>query len=172
MDTNQAIRTESVAVDDEPGANRGRRLIAASAVIVLLGVIAVAVLVGQRGNGDGAAGDVASGMTQRVEGGNVTVAATWQGLAGGPVFDVVLDTHSVDLDAIDLQQLAVLRVDGVEIQPVSWEAPKGGHHREGTLAFPETYADGRTLIGADTTSVELVIRDVAGVAERTYQWNP
>ena len=172
MDTTQAIRNESVAVDDGPGANRGRRLIAVSAVIVLIGAIVVAVVVGQRGDGDGSAGDVASGTTQRVEGGNVTVAATWKGLAGGPVFDIALDTHSVDLDGIDLLQLAVLRVDGVEVQPVSWDAPKGGHHREGTLAFPEKSADGRTLIGADTTSVELVIRDVAGVAERAYQWNP
>jgi len=172
MDTTHAIRNDSVAVDDEPGARRGRRLIAVSAVIVLLGVIVVAVVVGQRGDGEGAAGDVASGITQRVEGGNVTVAATWQGLASGPVFDIALDTHTIDLDAIDLKQLAVLRVDGVEIQPVSWDAPKGGHHREGMLAFPETSTDGRLLIGTDTTSVELVIRDVAGVAERTYQWNP
>lgn len=172
MDITHAIRNESVAVDSEPGANRGRRLLAVSAVIVLLGVVFVAVVVGQRDDGAGSAGDVANGMTQQVEGGNVTVAATWQGLAGGPVFDVVLDTHSVDLDGIDLLQLAVLRVDGIEVQPVSWDAPKGGHHRVGTLAFPETSTDGRTLIGVDTTSVELVIRDVAGVAERTYQWNP
>lgn len=172
MDTTQAMQNESVAAGDEPAANRGRRLIAVSAVIVLLGAAVIAVIAGQWGNSDGSAGAVSGGETQRVEGGNVTVAASWQGLASGPVFDVVLDTHSVDLDAIDLRQLAVLRVDGVEVQPASWDAPKGGHHREGTLAFPDTSTDGRALIGADTISVELVIRDVAGVAERTYQWNP
>ena len=83
-----------------------------------------------------------------------------------------MDTHAVDLDGFDLKQLAVLRVDGREIQPAGWDAPKGGHHRSGTLSFPATGSDGRPLITADTRSIELLIRDVAGVPERVFVWRP
>jgi hypothetical protein len=69
----------------------------------------------------------------------VTIAVTWQGAEAGPVFNVALDTHSVDLDAVDLSKAAMLRTDpGVQVRPVGWDAPKGGHHRSGTLAFPTT----------------------------------
>ncbi len=109
--------------------------------------------------------------TQTSEGGQVTVVVTWQGRQAGPVFSVTLDTHSVDLDSLDLGQLAVLRTDtGVEVRPSGWDAPNGGHHRSGTLAFPASGPDGRPLLGEGTRSVELAIRDVAGVPERTFQW--
>jgi hypothetical protein len=114
--------------------------------------------------------DKASDATRVNEGGQVTIKATWNRASATPIFDVVMDTHAVDLDGYDLGQLAVLRVNGREIQPVSWEAPKGGHHRQGTLSFPATASDGTPLIGADTSAVELIIRDVAGVPERVFQW--
>jgi hypothetical protein len=73
-------------------------------------------------------------ITQTNEGGQVTIKTTWQGRGAGPVFAVVMDTHAVDLDGYDLKQLAVLRTDdGREVQPIGWDAPKGGHHRSGTL---------------------------------------
>ncbi len=82
-----------------------------------------------------------------------------------------MDTHVVNLDGYDLKQLAVLRTDqGQEIQPVSWNAPTGGHHRSGTLTFPATLADGTPLIGSNTRNIELVIRNVGGVPERTLKW--
>jgi len=113
----------------------------------------------------------ASDQTQANSDGQVTVKATWQGRAAGPVFTVALDTHAVALDGYDLQQLATLRVDGGQtVQPVAWDAPKGGHHRSGTLTFPATAADGSPLIRASTRTVELVIRDIAGVPERVLRW--
>jgi hypothetical protein len=113
------------------------------------------------------------GATQTNEGGQVTVKATWSGLTAGPVFDIIMDTHAVDLDSYDLTQLAVLRVDGtLEVRPASWDAPKGGHHRKGTLAFPTTAADGRALVGPGTRTVEIIVRDVAGVPERIFRWTP
>jgi hypothetical protein len=82
-----------------------------------------------------------------------------------------MNTHAVDLDDYDLKQLAVLRIDGgQEIRPISWEAPKGGHHRSGTLTFPATDADGRPLIASSTRTIELVIRNVADVPERVFSW--
>ncbi len=110
-------------------------------------------------------------MTQTNEGGQVTIKVTWQGRSAGPVFNVAMDTHAVDLDGYDLRQLAGLRTDqGQEIQPTRWDAPTGGHHRSGTLSFPTALADGTPLIGANTRSLELVIRNVAGVSERTFRW--
>jgi hypothetical protein len=106
------------------------------------------------------------------EGGQVTVKATWAEPSAGPVFTIVMDTHAVDLDGYDLAQLAVLRVDGgPDLAPVRWDAPAGGHHREGTLTFPREQG-GKPVIGAQTRRIELIIRDVAGVPERVLTWQP
>ncbi len=118
------------------------------------------------------AAPASGGATQTNEGGQVTVKATWKGVSTGPVFDIVMDTHAVDLDGFDLKQLAMLRVDGREIQPAGWDAPKGGHHRSGTLSFSATGSDGRRLLTADTRSIELIIRDIAGVPDRVFLWRP
>lgn len=120
----------------------------------------------------GSATALSSAMMQTNEDGQVTVKAIWQGPSARPVFTVVMDTHAVDLDGYDLKELATLRIDGErEVQPVSWDAPKGGHHREGTLAFPAT-ADGRPLIVPSTRTIELVIRDLASDSERVFRWTP
>jgi len=116
---------------------------------------------------------LSAGTIQTSEGGQVTIAATWQGNSAGPIFQVAMNTHAVDLDGYDLKQLAALRVDGgPEVQPTNWEAPKGGHHRSGTLTFPATRTDGTPLIGPDAHTIELVIRDIAGVSERVFTWRP
>ena len=116
------------------------------------------------------AGASSPGTTLTNEGGMVTVFATWAGPTAGPVFKIVLDTHSVDLDTYDLAKLAVLRVDGREVAATVWDAPKGGHHRSGDLVFPTSGADGAPTIGASAKAVEIVVRDVAGVPERTFRW--
>ena len=60
------------------------------------------------------------------------------------VFAVAMDTHSVDLDGYDLSTLVVLQTgDGRETMPVSWDAPKGGHHRKGKLVFSDNAAANR-----------------------------
>ncbi len=112
-----------------------------------------------------------AGATQTSEGGQVTIAVTWEGPSAGLVFRVAMDTHSVNLDPYDLRELAVLRTDqGVEVRPSQWDAPPGGHHRAGTLAFPATASDGKPVLGPGARSVTLIIRDVGGVPERTFQW--
>jgi hypothetical protein len=111
------------------------------------------------------------GVTQTNEGGQVTVEATLQESGAAPIFNVAMNTHAVNLDGYDLNQLAVLRIDGGrEVQPASWEAPKGGHHRSGTLTFPADGTDGTPLIGPGTHMIELIIRDVSGVPERSFRW--
>ena len=104
-------------------------------------------------------------------GGGVTVKVSRLEAADAVAFKVVLDTHSVNLDTYDLGQLAVLRTpSGEEIAPLGWEAPAGGHHREGTLSVPAVAGDGSPLLQPDAGPVLLVIRDIAGVAERTFSW--
>jgi len=104
-------------------------------------------------------------------GGGVTVRVSRLDAADAIAFKVVLDTHSVNLDAYDLTQLAVLRTSsGEEITPLGWDAPAGGHHREGTLSFPSTASDGTVLYQPDGGQLVLVIRDIAGIAERAFGW--
>ncbi|KKR09756.1 MAG: hypothetical protein UT37_C0011G0013 [Parcubacteria group bacterium GW2011_GWA2_39_18] len=50
-------------------------------------------------------------------------------------FDIVMNTHSIELDQ-DLTKSAVLVDDqGKEHRPINWEGQIGGHHREGVLIF-------------------------------------
>lgn len=110
------------------------------------------------------------GPTQTSEGGGVTLKATWLEPRDRLEFKIVLDTHSVDLDGYDLRALATLRAEHVRsVSPIAWDAPKGGHHREGTLRFPARDAGGAGVYAADR-AYTLSIRDVAGVPLRTFTW--
>ena len=102
---------------------------------------------------------------QRSEDASITVVASWL-VTGTPALRVVMDTHSVDLDGFDLATLARVRIDGGPwVAPSAWDAPKGGHHREGTLAFAAM--DRASL---DTAKlIELEMRDIA-VPSRMLQW--
>ncbi|MBF6606320.1 MAG: hypothetical protein IVW53_12130 [Chloroflexi bacterium] len=114
----------------------------------------------------GVANPASVGMTKSSEGGQVTVEATWGGPAVGATFDIRLDTHSVDLDALDLAA-AVLRNDrGETLTARPWAAAKGGHHREGALTFGGDTP--RFLAGARWIELNLV--GVGTVPERTFRW--
>ncbi|MFP5343977.1 MAG: hypothetical protein ACLGIJ_13820 [Candidatus Limnocylindria bacterium] len=105
-------------------------------------------------------------MTRTSEGGRVTVVATWPGPDAGADFDITLDTHSVDLDALDLAE-AILRNDrGETLKARPWAAPNGGHHREGALTFDgdaPPFLDGARWI-------ELVLTGIGDLPERTLRW--
>lgn len=76
-------------------------------------------------------------------------------------FDVVMDTHSVELDQ-DMTKVAVLIDEqGKEYKALNWEGPAGGHHREGILTFIK--------ITPFPKSVELKISDIGGVV-RIFNW--
>jgi hypothetical protein len=116
---------------------------------------------------DGPSAPRSVGNTQRSEGGEVTVDATWTGPAAGATFDIKLDTHSVDLDALDLAD-AVLRNDsGETLTARPWDAPKGGHHREGVLEFE---GDAAGFLGG-ARWIELIISDVGELPERVLRWD-
>lgn len=96
--------------------------------------------------------------------GGVTVEATWLGVQddGRLAFRVALDTHSVDLAKFDLVTNAALRDDSArELAPSDWrDERRDSHHRSGVVRFPAPP-------GGTSARLTLVVRNLAGVAERT-----
>ncbi len=123
---------------------------------VLAGLLAV------HGNALAAAGSM---DTQTVSGGGVTVAVTYANRRRGeaPRFEVALNTHSVDLDGYDFNKLTVLRAEGKTYAPTKVENKGSGHHRRVALTFPK--------ITEGAKRVEVIIKDIAGVKERTFRWD-
>jgi hypothetical protein len=81
-----------------------------------------------------------------------------------PAFQVVLDTHSVNLDAYRFEEIVRLRNgQRAEVAPAAVEEGKGsGHRREATVRF--AWPDPRPK------SLGLVVKGVAGIPERVFQW--
>ena len=99
-------------------------------------------------------------------GGGVTAKVTYLNpdATDEPRYQVVLDTHSVNLDAYDLKGIAVLRDGNGNVYASTGVENKGsGHHREAIVSFSK--------LSQDAKRVELVIEDVAGVKERVIRWN-
>jgi hypothetical protein len=134
-------------------------------VKVLKFLLAAVVLVEFLGNSE-SFGAAASSATQTVAGGGVTAKVTYLNpkSSDDPQFQVMLDTHSVNLDAYDLKSITVLRDDtGKNYVPTAAENKGSGHHREVILVFAK--------VSSETKRLELVIMDVAGVKERSFRWN-
>lgn len=104
-------------------------------------------------------------LTKRDGQGPVTVVVTLAAApaVGAPVkVKVVLDTHSVGLDTIPLEQAVALRTpDGKDLAPTAVEAQGGGHHRSALLVFPPL---------AQAGPLRIVVKNVGGVAERSFVW--
>ncbi len=104
------------------------------------------------------------------EQGAVSVAVTPLDLAAAGAtidFQVVMNTHSVELD-MDLAGLATLETDGgLSLTPAAWDAASGGHHVSGVLSFPATVDGAPVLAGA--TRISLTIRGV-DAPERVFAW--
>ncbi len=110
--------------------------------------------------------DAQEGLTKRSQEGPVTVTLTLLAppVAGSPLkVKLVLDTHSVALDGIALEQAVAMRgPDGVDSAPIAVEQAKGsGHHREAVIVLPAATQAG---------PVHVVVKNVGGVAERRFTW--
>lgn len=105
-------------------------------------------------------------ISQVNEEANVLIEVTPKILENGkdPQFQIALNTHSVDL-SFDISKIAVLVDDkGNNYTDSNWNgSDPGGHHRNGILTFS------KSLI--DTKYIELIIKDVGGVAERKFRWS-
>jgi len=77
-------------------------------------------------------------------------------------FDVVMNTHSVELDQDIVEATILVDNPGEEYKPLRWEgAGPGGHHREGTLVFAP--------IKPYPQHLNLFIKDISGV-KRSFAW--
>ena len=106
------------------------------------------------------------GLTKRDRQGPVTVTVTLTAApaVGEPVnAKVVLDTHSVGLDGIAFDQAVAIRTyDGADLAPTAVERATGsGHHREAVLVFQPVASAG---------TLRIVVKNVGGVAERSFVW--
>lgn len=96
--------------------------------------------------------------------GEVSIEATPVVLEPGKEakFNVVFNTHSVELD-YDLLKLSSLSDDkGNKLAPISWSGGSGGHHLNGELVFPS--------ISAKAKSAQLIIANISGF-DRSFIWN-
>ncbi|MHC4103323.1 MAG: hypothetical protein ACYSR9_00175 [Planctomycetota bacterium] len=117
-------------------------------------------------------------LLKRNRGGAVTVEVTYmnpiQNVAAGKlVFEVEMNTHSVDLESYTIEKISLLRNDkGAVIQAQAWDKPEGGgHHRSGELVFSNTDDSGKPVVTSETKFIELVIKNLSGVKERIFRWN-
>jgi hypothetical protein len=125
----------------------------------------IALVGGVSGHGE-SFGALASDTTQTVSGGGVTAKVTYLNPKSNDEarFQVVLDTHSVDLDSYDLKALSSVRDGAGKVyQPIKVENKGSGHHRQVVLVFPKLVPGNKRL--------ELVIKDIAGVKERPFVWH-
>lgn len=84
------------------------------------------------------------------------------------VFEIAMNTHSVDL-SLDLAKLATLQADnGVTVEALDWSGGSG-HHVEGVLRLPADASDGRSVMDGASRLV-LTIRNV-DAQERTFEWD-
>ena len=86
-------------------------------------------------------------------------------LPGKPAkFEIRMNTHSGDLSQ-DLLAVCTLKdSSGREYRPINWDgSPPGGHHRSGVLEFSE--------LAEGAESITLVIREIANVPERVFNWS-
>ncbi len=130
---------------------------------IALGILTAAAVLAGSGRLDTVEAQI--GAKQSVRGGGVTVTVTpISEPADTPTFLVSLDTHSVDLDVYKFKEIVRLRDGrGAEVAPTAVkDAEGGGHHRRATLQFawPEP----------KPKSLEVVVKDVAGVPERVFRW--
>jgi len=78
-------------------------------------------------------------------------------------FEVTFTTHSGDLDIDPTKVISLSDDNGNNFQPTSWEGPgPGGHHISGNLTFD--------AIAPTPKFVELKIKDVGGIPERSFKW--
>ena len=79
-------------------------------------------------------------------------------------FEVQMNTHSEALEE-DMVAVSSLKDNAGRVyQATAWQGSEpGGHHREGVLEFPK--------LENNPESITLIIRKVANVPERTFEWS-
>ena len=134
--------------------------------LTVLGILVVAGAISWRGEALAASADTSNKLSQQVAGGGVTVIATLLGEQGeATAIRLALETHSGNLDGYKWETIATLHDDSGKTYPLQAveNASGGGHHRQAVLRFVK--------LGPGAKTIELVVKDVGGVKERTFRWN-
>jgi hypothetical protein len=88
-------------------------------------------------------------------------------------FELALNTHSVELSGYEVEKISYLRdEDGREYPALSgWLSPEdSGHHRSGIIRFAKNDPSGNPVLKPEARYLELVIKDLSGVAERIFRF--
>ena len=130
----------------------------------VLGVLGVLTGIG---NAPASAGPSSSGLTQQVNGNGVAVFATLlTEQAESTAIQLTLDTYFVNLVRYDVEEVATLRDDTGKSYPVTSVDRIGSglkpYFRHAVLRFPR--------VAPEATTIELVVKDGAGVPERVFRW--
>jgi len=115
-------------------------------------------------NGSTEDGKVAVTVTLLTEGNSDDFEANGLDLDSQYAFYVEMNTHSVDIVGYKMEEISFLRYGTKTLKASSWRsATEGGtHHRNGFLLFSKN---------SDVKKLELVIKGIAGVAEREFKWS-
>jgi hypothetical protein len=119
-------------------------------------------------NAGGQAAEVAIALpaeTRQDAQASVTVEVTPAGGTSGTlIFDVSMNTHSVEL-GYDMTKIATLTDDQGRNYPAkSWDGASGGHHRQGSLTL-------EVPTGAAPKSLELNLAGIGGAPTRPFKWD-
>lgn len=109
-----------------------------------------------------------SGIETKENGeGSLSVAVTPDSLESREAvwnFQIALNTHSGSIDTDLVSATYLIDDKGNVYKPISWDgAAPGGHHRSGVLKF--------NPISPRPKSIELKIKDVGGISERSFKWD-
>jgi hypothetical protein len=80
---------------------------------------------------------------------------------GKILFDIYVNTHSVDLSQFDLKKITSLKYKDKSISPVSVPSLRG-HHSSGEIVFE---------IDEMPDSFSVIIKDIPKVEERIFTWS-
>ena len=160
-------------------------------LLAAVGVLVAAACSGEDGDGSAvrpsppaATGATQVKLTQNDNQGGVEIDVTWvtpdsfakldsekarsYGLEDYVLLEVKFTTHSGDLSRLDMTALSAMRVGAQEYAPRAWESiSDDSHHRAGVLVFARQTPNGASL---DAGTVDLVMKDIANVAERVFRW--
>lgn len=105
--------------------------------------------------------------TQENDDDSIVVAATPENLGSNSTtwnFDIAINNHQVSIDN-DLVADSELIDDQEKLyKPIAWDgSAPGGHHRNGVLKFNPIYPKPKFI--------ELKIKNIGNVAERSFKWN-
>ncbi len=98
--------------------------------------------------------------TQEKSEAGVTAKVSLESMDGTATFKVALETHSVDLEKYNFDEIVILRAAGKEYKGKVVSREGSGHHRSAVIEFDNP----------KVKEVEIVIKDVAGVKERTFKF--